>query len=174
MVRTKTIVTIVLVSAVVFTAAFGMFGIIKGKNTSYVRIVDVSKLQDGDSPSPGVDLRGVELYRPSRKKSYYARTVISGRIKNGNEGNNNNYKNTDSILGDPNEGDTSDHLSLGGGEIVVSLPRIMRSGDELTVHEVGGNNSARADLFEIYISSSSNGPWELVGTGSGPTTVTIQ
>lgn len=142
---------------------------------TYVRIVDLSENTLTNTPSPGADIKGVSIQRTKRNKtkSYFADSVISSSLQDGENGNVNKYKNTEHILGDPSQRNNS-YVSLGGGEIVVKIPIRMKSGDILYVDEIGASVSRNAENYEVYTSSSEEGPWDLQGEGTGQLTITIQ
>ncbi|PIW36388.1 MAG: hypothetical protein COW24_05705 [Candidatus Kerfeldbacteria bacterium CG15_BIG_FIL_POST_REV_8_21_14_020_45_12] len=171
MVRSTTI-TVALCSAVVLAAAVMAVGLFKQHTVTYVRIVDVG-LKGGDTSSPGADIRAVSITRPTRNRTWFAKSVVSGNIQNGNEGNNNEYKNPSALLGDPDKKTDPQHLSLGGGEIVVTLPIIAKVSDVIEVDEIGSKTGVHPDKFEVYMSKDAKGPWQLLGESDGPSTFTI-
>ncbi len=171
MVKNKTI-TAILSTAVLLAAAALVVGIFQQQTVTYVRIADVG-LSGGNTNSPGADIRGVSMRREGGDKTWYADAVISGNINNGAEGNNNEYKDPEVLLGDPNEKESPEHLSLGGGDIVVRLPIMPKQGSEIQVYEVGSKTGSLVDTYEVSWSKNANGPWHVLGQSDGLATFTI-
>ncbi len=175
MTQKKIKILVLIAVGIVIAAIIGTLLYFFTSRATYVRIVDTTEFATEDSdPFPGVDVNAVEIVKKKSGKLFYADAVVSSMLKDGAEGNENQAADAQSILGDPQQDQDSRSVSLGGGEIVVKFNTALQSGDELTVYEIGSTFGKRKESFEVHTSTSSNGPWKLVGTGAGPTTITIE
>ncbi|MFH1425982.1 MAG: hypothetical protein ABIG66_00955 [Candidatus Kerfeldbacteria bacterium] len=161
--------------AIIIVAVLGVLVIAsRVRGETYIRIVDAQSTPTDATPSPGADLKAVEVHKTKNDRRYFASAVVSSDIKSGGEENENNFTDPQVLLAKAEENGAMDFVSLGGGEVVVRINALLQSGDELIIHEVGAANSASADYFDVYTSTSDNGPWILRGTGTGLTTLTIE
>lgn len=141
---------------------------------TYIRIVDKGTLaQDKNSTSPGADIRGVSIQRNAQDPFYIHEIISYTQSDNGMSGKN-QYSDARVIIGDVNDSKKG-HVALSyGGEIIVRIDASYAKHDTITVYEIGLKQGRTAEFYDVYIGTSAEGPWTLLGTGSGESLFTIQ
>lgn len=157
----------------IIVVAIGVFLVSTfARGETYVRIVDTSTARALDSSAPGADIDGVSISQRKNGeivKSWYADQVMSWPYSQSTpETVSPAYAEPLYALGDPSTDSTPKYISINGGEITVRIQKKLRDGYAVTVHEVGAENAINGDTYEVFISDSPDGPWESLGTGSGP------
>lgn len=170
------IIVAVLVGIIAVAVCVFLVATFAGGDT-YVRIVDTSSVRALDSSAPGADIDGVSIEKHKNGevvKAWYAHEIISWPYS---------VSTPDTVspafadplnaLGDPAADESPKYISINGGELTVRIPKRLRNGYTITVHEVGAENTISGDTYEVFTSKTPDGPWESRGTGSGPKTFEI-
>jgi len=142
--------------------------------STYIRLVDTADGAVSSASAPGADINAIEIHKLKKGNSIFASEVIQSTVPQEIDGVTNNYADTTSLLSNPDLDATATYTSLGGGEVIVRLEARLSSGDRVLVHEIGATDGLKAEHFDVYIGTSKDGPWELLGTGAGPTSFTIE
>ncbi|MCW1930449.1 MAG: hypothetical protein KIH62_003975 [Candidatus Kerfeldbacteria bacterium] len=141
---------------------------------TFIRIIDQGSITRDTSLSPGADIRGVTLNRPN-SAPLYVDAVVSFEHPHTIDSSTNTYSDTLAIIGDFSSKKNPSHLALTeGGSIIVRINASYHSGDSITVYEIGQHTGRTAEYYEVSVSTSENGPWEVLGTGAGETQFTIE
>lgn len=141
---------------------------------TFVRIVDKASIVRDSSLSPGADIRGVTLTHTGGTP-FYVNAVVSFDHTQSIDSSTDAFSDTASIIGDFTSRKNPSHLALTeGGSVVVRIDASYHSGDTLTVYEIGQNSGRTAEYYEVSISRSEKGPWQVLGTGAGETQFKIK
>lgn len=168
--KINTIVITVLAILVVVVLVLAAVRFIGG--STYVRIVDTSAERSLEGTAPGADIDAIAIEQwegEERTKAWFAETIVKDPYADSDEnGVAEAYADPQSALGNPEDDEKTTFVALNGGELIVKVPKRLRKGLTLSVYEVGAVNAVKADAYEVYTSSKQDGPWELLGDGSGP------
>lgn len=194
-VQKRNIIVIALIA--ILAVVVLVFAIIRLANgATYVRIVDTSAEKSLDGVAPGADIDAVAIEKWSgeeRTGVWYAEVVQKDPYdtasassvgdeateenaedaENTEESTTTKYTDAKAALGNPEDDEQPSFVALNGQELIVKVPKGLRKGMTLVVHEIGAVNAVKADSYEVYTSENPDGPWDLRGTGSGPFSVEI-
>jgi hypothetical protein len=141
----------------------------------FVKLEDLAP--SGEGKYEGADIDAIELRSPAGTAAFYAAAVVASE-KPANAAN--VEVSPEHALGQPVvvDGDAPYVFAPNGGSIVVRIDVGTPYTDDwrLTVFEVDGSlyaSSGNPDPYRVSVAESADGPWRLLGIGSGTTRWTL-